>query len=217
MMDKRINEYLKEHLQTGLIGKITNVSKLNSHQVVNVKPSVAKVNIDYTALEYPILEDVPVLFPAGGGGLFSFPLKVGDDVLLVFCKESIGSWKVSNSGQETTPEVFSNFMLANAIAIPCLYTTTNNLSPDTDNVVLQFGGSTTTHYANGDVETIAAKDIIASAAGNINATSGGDITANSGGAATVTATTDINLNANANINITAVGDVNISGATINLN
>lgn len=41
----------------------------------------------------PVLPNVPVCFPQGGGGFFmSFPLQADDPVLVVFCDLPIGAW-----------------------------------------------------------------------------------------------------------------------------
>lgn len=45
----------------------------------------------------PIL-DVPVVFKAGGGFYETFPIAVGDTVILQFCSSSIGRWKATGVG-----------------------------------------------------------------------------------------------------------------------
>lgn len=40
----------------------------------------------------PLLVDCPVVFPSGGGFTLTFPIKVGDEVLVVFASRCIDSW-----------------------------------------------------------------------------------------------------------------------------
>ena len=40
----------------------------------------------------PVLPDVPVVFPAGGGCTLTFPIKAGDECLIVFASRSIDAW-----------------------------------------------------------------------------------------------------------------------------
>ncbi len=47
----------------------------------------------------PILEDVPVLWPRGGGAFLHFPLESGDSVLLVFCEQDFSPWRLSGGVQ----------------------------------------------------------------------------------------------------------------------
>lgn len=45
-----------------------------------------------TLVEYPLLVDCPVQFPAGGGCTLTFPVKAGDECLIVFASRCIDSW-----------------------------------------------------------------------------------------------------------------------------
>lgn len=45
----------------------------------------------------PPLEDVPVLWPRGGGYFMHLPLAAGDWVLLVFCEQDFSPWRLSGS------------------------------------------------------------------------------------------------------------------------
>ncbi len=50
--------------------------------------------------EIPILPDVPVVFPRGGGCTLTFPVKSGDECLLVFSDRCIDFWWQSGGVQE---------------------------------------------------------------------------------------------------------------------
>lgn len=47
----------------------------------------------YTTYEFPILQNVPVQFPQGGGYFLTFPISGGENCLLDFCDKGISHWK----------------------------------------------------------------------------------------------------------------------------
>lgn len=47
----------------------------------------------------PLLVDVPVVFPRGGGGTLTFPVKAGDECLVVFADRCIDFWWQSGGVQ----------------------------------------------------------------------------------------------------------------------
>ncbi|MBH2596577.1 translation initiation factor IF-2 [Serratia ureilytica] len=52
----------------------------------------------------PLLVDVPVIFPRGGGVTLTFPVKSGDECLLVFADRSIDFWWQNGGVQESAAE-----------------------------------------------------------------------------------------------------------------
>lgn len=63
----------------------------------------------------PPLEDVPVLWPRGGGYFMHLPLAAGDHVLLTFCEQDFGPWRLS--GQAMAPALLRRHGLF-AYALP---------------------------------------------------------------------------------------------------
>lgn len=61
-----------------------------------VKPSIAAYVTDETGNtseeSLPVLNDCPVVFPGGGGATLTFPIKPGDECLVVFASRCIDSW-----------------------------------------------------------------------------------------------------------------------------
>lgn len=45
-----------------------------------------------TPVNYPLLLDVPIVFPSAGGFLITFPMVKGDEVLVVFASRCIDAW-----------------------------------------------------------------------------------------------------------------------------
>lgn len=52
------------------------------------------------SVAYPLLVDVPVVFPHGGGCSLTFPLKKGDECLVIFADRAIDFWWQSGGIQE---------------------------------------------------------------------------------------------------------------------
>lgn len=55
---------------------------------------------NYTSAPLPLLVDVPVVFPRGGGCSITFPVKEGDECLVVFSDRCIDFWWQSGGVQE---------------------------------------------------------------------------------------------------------------------
>jgi hypothetical protein len=67
----------------------------------------------------PVLPSVPVLFPSGGQCFVTFPLAVGDPVLLVFCERDTAHYR--GTGAVADPGVPTMHGLSGAVAIPCAF------------------------------------------------------------------------------------------------
>lgn len=74
-------------------------------------------NVIYEDVTYPLLQDVPVQFPAGGGFTLTFPVKRGDECLLIFNQRSIAEWAKSNDGGVQESGSRMTYSMDDAIAI----------------------------------------------------------------------------------------------------
>lgn len=68
-------------------------------QTASVQPAIRRIfktldgeNEILVPTDLPLLINVPVIFPRGGGFSLTFPVKEGDECLLVFCERSIDNW-----------------------------------------------------------------------------------------------------------------------------
>ncbi len=82
-------------LRVGLPAKV--VSYDAAAQRVSVKPLIQDRYVDLatgaeTSEDLPVIVDVPVLFPQGGGYRITFPLAVGDVGWLQFADRSLDVW-----------------------------------------------------------------------------------------------------------------------------
>ncbi|WP_336981886.1 MULTISPECIES: Gp138 family membrane-puncturing spike protein [unclassified Cedecea] len=67
-------------------------------------------------VNYPLLVDVPVVFPHGGGCSLTFPLKAGDECLVIFADRAIDFWWQSGGIQE--PVDARQHSLSDAFVLP---------------------------------------------------------------------------------------------------
>jgi hypothetical protein len=65
-------------------------------QITDEEGKISYVNM-------PLLVDVPICFPKGGGYAITFPLEIGDEVLVVFSSRCIDGWW-QNGGITSAPE-----------------------------------------------------------------------------------------------------------------
>lgn len=56
-------------------------------QAQEVSPQGKRTNVNI-----PLLQDVPIHFPSGGGYTATFPVKAGDEVLVIFAARCIDNW-----------------------------------------------------------------------------------------------------------------------------
>lgn len=75
----------------------------SSKQTVEVQPTIRERTISdekqIRYVQYPLLINVPVLFPQVGNFQFTFPIKPGDECLVVFSDLSIDNWWLNGNVQ----------------------------------------------------------------------------------------------------------------------
>lgn len=160
-----------------------------------IKGVLQKPDGSYEAVNLPLLPDVPVVFPRGGGATLTFPVSAGDECLVVFSSRCIDAWWQSGGIQlpmePRMHDLSDGFAIlgpqSQAKKIANISTTAVQLRSDDGQAYVQLNPST--HR----VDTITP----------------GDVTVQAGGSATVTASGGITLNGTVTIN----GDLSISGST----
>lgn len=73
------------------------------------------------AVDVPTIDNVPVLFPRSAMFDIEFPIRKGDEVLLVVAECDMGRWKATDGKERATPTNSAKFQLGGAVAIPGLY------------------------------------------------------------------------------------------------
>lgn len=87
-----------------------------STQLCSVQPTVRYLGQDDAYIEYPTIDDCPVVFPGGGGFIMTFPLQQGDEVVCLFAKHSIDNVVDQGGIQHTDDD--RRFDLSDCIVIP---------------------------------------------------------------------------------------------------
>lgn len=104
---------------TAMPGRVTSYDAAT--QKADVLPLVGDSHKDEDGARVPeampIIPDVPVQFPGGGGMRITFPLKPGDTGLLVFCNCSLDRWLVGN-GDAVDPADDRRHHPSDAVFIP---------------------------------------------------------------------------------------------------
>lgn len=93
-----------------------------SKQLIDAHPLIKDEYFDWEDERHthslPVVTNIPVVFPGAGGFRLTFPVQVGDTVLLVFSDRSLDRWL--DSGGDVDPVDNRQHSLADAIAIPGL-------------------------------------------------------------------------------------------------
>ena len=93
---------LKEQIRVALPGIIQSFDPESVTAVV--QPAIRYVERDNDGATETLLTDVPVIFPRGGGCTLTFPVKEGDECLVIFGDRCIDFWWQSGGIQEPVDE-----------------------------------------------------------------------------------------------------------------
>lgn len=136
VLDQVIRNRLAE-LQTAAPAEI--VSYDYQTQKASVQPTINRVYKDGYVSKYPLINNVPVIFPRSGGASLTFPVKPGDTVLLVFAARCLDDW-LSRGGivNQSDPRMHN---INDAIAIPGLLPfSLGSMAKNNEDVLLTYVG-----------------------------------------------------------------------------
>ncbi|MBC3540665.1 Gp138 family membrane-puncturing spike protein [Rufibacter sediminis] len=109
-------------------------------QKASVKPLINRRYADGRISEFPVINNVPVVFPRSGGASLTFPVVSGDTVLLLFCDRSIDAW--TNSGGTVNQDDNRMHSLNDAVAIPGLIPfALGTKAKNNEDVLLTYAGA----------------------------------------------------------------------------
>ena len=132
-----------------------------SQQTVNVRLAIREAwNEDgkETWKDFPLLPDVPVVFPRAGGYVLTFPITAGDEILVVFGDMCIDAWW-QNGGVQNQIDC-RRHDLSDAFAIPGPWSQPRRISGySTNSVQLRNESGNAYIELNDDVVNIKAKNI----------------------------------------------------------
>lgn len=200
-VDKRVEQWFKGKLFTNIPARVMSVENYSTQCVIDVQPIIADIRPeDNLVTKFPLITDVPVLLPSGGGAIVSVPIQVGDIVQLEVNMRNIENWLEGSTDEVILPNDSRMFHLSDCIAKPCIYSKTSNLNPNPNDLELRFAGSIIRLKKDGNITISTGGDIIVEQANNIDITNSGNTNLTSGGTVTVDAS-----------NTTFTGNVRVDG------
>jgi len=150
----------------------------------------------FSWIALPILPDVPVYFPEGGGVTLTFPIKSGDEALVVIANRCIDAWWQSGGIQIQADirmhDLSDGFAFVGVSSVPRVI---SNISTTR----AQFRSNDGQAFVEIDPTShlIRAKtsgDLTAEVAGNVSATVGGTLLADVTGAITINSPVSVTIN-----------------------
>lgn len=147
-----------------------------------------------TWISLPLLLDCPVFFPSGGGVTLTFPIKQGDECLVVFAQRCIDNWwakgGINSQAEFRMHDLSDGFCFAGVSSVP-------EVIPAISSNTAQLRNDAGTTY----IELNPLGSVTVKTDGDVTVTCGGSISATASGSVSVVAPT---------INLT--GDVSIIGS-----
>lgn len=87
--------------------------------MASVVPQLQRKYSNGEIVDLPIIQNVPVQFPRGGGAVIEFDLQKGDPVWLLFSERSLDIWL--SKGGKVDPKDPRKHALSDAVALPGVY------------------------------------------------------------------------------------------------
>ena len=143
---------LRNTLYTSTVASVINVDNYSSDGVVDVQVMINRTLQSGKSIPGQIRYGVPVQLVGGGGAVATFPLQVGDEVLLIFAMRSIDEWVESVEGS-VTPRDLRVSQGTDCFAIPCIFRSANSPNPDPNDVVIRYGDASIRLKEDGNVQS----------------------------------------------------------------
>lgn len=114
-MESLINDSIQE-IHTAMPGRIESIDYENG--TADVQPVMKKYLRNEEIIDYPLITNVPIVFPQGNGqdSFIVYPVRPGDSCLLIVSEQALDYWQF---GMETDMNL--PFDLTNAVCIPGLF------------------------------------------------------------------------------------------------
>lgn len=196
-------------LHTALPGTILSFD--TSTQLAEIQPAIQRIYSNDRAVDLPKIINAPVAIWRGGGFSMTYPIKEGDECLIVFSERSLDRWIEEGEGKKPMHKRTHN--LSDGIAFVCLSSKPNAV-PDYSDSDLQIksdsGNAVITLKSDGNIN-IKGNGATVDIAPNSDVQNADDVKINSG-SATVEVLADGNIKADngaGNIGIDPSGNVQL--------
>ncbi len=133
-------------------------------QTITASPVMLEAYEDGDISKLPEIDHVPVMFPSGGGGSLTFPIQVGNEVLLVFSSRNFDTWwSTGEVDKLSSTQRYNEY--TDAIAIVGAASKNKSVIANPDDVEIKFKGSRVTLKESGSVEILCNGDLDINATG----------------------------------------------------
>lgn len=122
-----------------------------TEQTATVAPVMLEPYTDGIVAEIAEIDHVPVVFPSAGGGSLTFPVKVGDEVLLIFSSRNYDTWWDTGEVKKL-PSTRRFNDLTDAVAIIGITSKGKSVNANTEDVELKFNNNSILLKADGNIE-----------------------------------------------------------------
>jgi len=134
-MSDELNRLLRESFEYNMSGVHTAFpGTVESYDAgkrrADIRPYMKRKLPDGRFMDFPIITDVPVIFPGTKNFGMHFPLEKGDEALVIVCERSTDLWKDSG-GTGIEDDDPRRFNLMDGFAIPGLQPKERHQTPDT--------------------------------------------------------------------------------------
>lgn len=116
-----LNGYLDSRLErvhTAVPGVIESYQA--GTRLAKVRPMVKLQTGKGVVIDLPVIDNVPVIFPASAAFSLLWPLQRGDGVIIFFAENGIGNWINSPGTSPVAPDDAARFALTDAFCVPGL-------------------------------------------------------------------------------------------------
>ena len=149
-IQSHINNY-KTQMFTSLPAKVTSYN--SKEQTISARPVMNEPFKDGEVSEFPEIDYIPVIFTGAGGGVLTFPIQVGDEVLLTFSSRSFDTWWTTGETQKlSTTQRYND--ITDAVAIIGLTSKDKSVKANTEDVELKYNGNTILLKKDGTLEAV---------------------------------------------------------------
>jgi hypothetical protein len=142
LVQRIVNKALRE-TRVSMPGRIIGYDAATRRARVQIIGS--EVLPDGRTVQQPVITDVPVFMPNGGGAAITMPIGAGDTGVLVFADQDIGGWTIDDDGR--APDSGRRHSINDAMFMPGA----GRGEADATNFVITFNGATITISPGGEV------------------------------------------------------------------
>lgn len=165
-----------------------------------IKGALTASDGSVSSVSYPLLVDVPVIFPRGGGCTLTFPLGKGDECLVIFADRAIDFWWQNGEAQE--PVNARQHSLSDAFVLPGPQSQAKKISG-----ISTRAAQLRTDDGAAFIELAAGHDISLTTPGKLTASA-------DGGTVIVSPTIELTGTVKVNGSVTVTGDVRAAGISL---